>query len=501
MTFRLRAGAAMLAPVAILVLALGTPAYAAGSAADPIPQVPSSRQVAQSAAVTAVEPTAGSGDFTKRVLATGLSNPFEVIYGPDKRLWVTERSSGEVTQVNPADGSSRTVLTVPRVLITPGTQDGLLGMALDPRFLDGSGNDFVYLAHTYDADPGAGLDRKQKLVRYRYRPATGTLDSPRDLIAGLPGSNDHNSGRLVFGPDGRLHYTIGDRGNNQSGNACRPILSQRLPTAAEVAASDWTAYQGKTLRINRDGSVPWNNPVIKGVRSHVFTYGHRNPQGLVFAPSGKLYSSEQGPQSDDEINLLRAGGNYGWPNVAGYRDDSAYVYGNWSAAPGCGTTVKYDAYSIPASVPQSTESSFTDPAFVPPLRTYYTVPTGHDFRGDACDPSGQYYICYPTVAPSSLDYYDGPGIPGWDDSLLMTTLKSGKVYRVDVTAAGTLTGSSKPLWTSVNRFRDTAIAPDGRTVYVATDSAGTARGSNGDATRALVNPGSILAFRYDGSVG
>ncbi len=452
-------------------------------------------------ATAATDPVAGSGDFTKRVLATGLSNPFEVIYGPDRRLWVTERSSGEVTQVSPTDGATRTILTVPNVVATSGAQDGLLGMALDPRLLTGTGNDFVYLSYTYDADPGSALDRKQKLVRYTYRAATAKLDSPRELISGLPASNDHNSGRLVFAPDGRLHYTIGDRGNNQSGNACRPNLAQRLPTAAEVAAKNWTAYQGKTLRLNRDGSIPWNNPTIKGVRSHVLTYGHRNPQGLVFAPNGTLYSSEQGPQSDDEINRLTPGGNYGWPNVAGYKDDSAYVYANWSAASGCGTTVKYDAFTIPASVPRTAESSFTDPAFVPPLRTYYTVPTGHDFRGDACDPSGLYFICYPTVAPSSLDHYSSGTVPGWRNSLLMTTLKAGKVYRVSVTAAGTLTGSSVPLWSSVNRYRDTAIAPDGGTVFVATDSGGIARGSNGDATRNLTNPGSILAFRYDGSVG
>jgi PQQ-dependent dehydrogenase (s-GDH family) len=298
-----------------------------------------------------------------------------------------------------------------------------------------------------------------------------------------------------------LHYTIGDRGNNQAGNACRPNLAQRLPTAAEVAAQDWTAYQGKTLRLNRDGSIPWNNPTIKGVRSHVFTYGHRNPQGLVFAPDGTLYSSEQGPSSDDELNRLKAGGNYGWPNVAGFKDDSAYVYANWSAAPGCGTTVKYDAFTIPASVPKSSESSFTDPAFVPPLRTFYTVPTGYDFTGDACDPSGLYFICYPTVAPSNLDYYASTGIPGWNNSLLMTTLKSGRVYRVAVASNGTLTGSSIPLWSSVNRYRDTAVAPDGKTIFVATDSGGIAKGANGDATRTLTNPGAILAFRYDGTVG
>ena len=106
--------------------------------------------------------------------------------------------------------------------------------------------------------------------------------------------------------------------------------------------------------------------------------------------------------------------------------------------------------------------------FVQPLRTYYTVPSPHDFKGDACDGSGLYFICYPTIAPSSLDFYAGDAIPGWENSLLMPTLKDGTVYRVAVTDGGRNLGESQSLWTSVNRYRDTAISPDGITVYVAT---------------------------------
>lgn len=458
-------------------------------------------------------PAAGTDDFSSEVLTTGLNNPFEIIYGPDGMLWVTEKNAGAVTKVNPEDGSSTTILTIPDVVATPGEQDGLLGMALHPRFLKGieKGSDksqdsnrarnFVYLSYTYDADPGGALDRRQKLVRYTYHPDSETLDSPVELISGLIASDDHNSGRLVIGPDRKLHYTIGDRGNLQDLNACRPNLAQRLPTAEEIAAGDWTAYQGKTLRLNLDGSIPKDNPKINGVRSHIFTYGHRNPQGLVFASNEMLYSSEQGPKSDDELNLLQPGGNYGWPNVAGYKDNSGYVFGDWSAAPGCGTTVPYNAFVIPDAVPQFRESEFNDPAFVQPLRTYYTVPSTHDFSGEACEPSGLFFICYPTIAPSSLDFYAQDQIPGWQDSFLMPTLKDGTVYRVELDPDGDSVGDSEPLWTTVNRYRDTAIDPNGTTIYVATDSNGLARGINGDATGELENPGSILVFRYDGAVG
>lgn len=139
-------------------------------------------------------------------------------------------------------------------------------------------------------------------------------------------------------------------------------------------------------------------PRINGVRSHINTYGHRNAQGLVFGDRGLLYSSEQGPKSDDEINLLQAGGNYGWPRVSGFKDDSAYVFGDWSAAPGCGDTVPYGRFVIPDVVPQFAEHEFQAANFIQPLRTYYTVPSTHAFQGSACETSGLFFICYPTIA-------------------------------------------------------------------------------------------------------
>jgi len=119
----------------------------------------------------------------------------------------------------------------------------------------------------------------------------------------MPASNDHNSGRLIFGPDLKLYYSFGDQGYNQFGNACLSILAQNLPNSA----ADYANYPGKILRINTDGSVPVDNPVLAGVQSHVYTYGHRNPQGLVFAQDGTLYSSEHGAKVDDELNKIIPG--------------------------------------------------------------------------------------------------------------------------------------------------------------------------------------------------
>lgn len=452
-------------------------------------------------AVNAVPADAAQQEaFSSRVLATGLANPWEITWGPDGFLWVTEKSAGRVTRVHPSDGSKRTALTIPEVVATPGTQDGLLGMALHPDLLEAARNQYVYLAYTYDADPDPGaLDRRVKIRQYTYARHAQTLGSPVDLVTGLPASHDHNSGRLAFGPDDKLYYTIGDQGNNQFLNYCKPIRSQWLPTANEVQQGDWTKYQGKILRLNLDGSVPADNPVIRGARSHVYSYGHRNAQGIVFGPGGSLYSSEHGPKTDDEVNIITAGGNYGWPDVLGHKDNQAYVYGNWSASEGrpCGS-LTYDDYVIPPSVPKRAEAEFSDPHFVPPIRTFFTVRTGFAFRSPQCPV--EEFICWPTVAPSSLDVYTARnGVPGWANSLLMPTLKSGAVYRLQLGANGSaIRGGPVAYWRTVNRYRDIAIKPNNRTFYVATDSTGLARDRSGRPTLELENPGAILKFRYTG---
>ncbi|MDX6708748.1 MAG: quinoprotein glucose dehydrogenase [Solirubrobacteraceae bacterium] len=323
--------------------------------------------------------TAGSGlagtaeaeSFSSRVLATGFGNPWEITWGPDGFLWVTEQDTGQVSRVRPSDGSTTTLLDISEVFQTdPGAQDGLLGLALDPDWSHGHGYRRVYVAYAYDANPSPEtVDDRVKIRSYAYRSDSQRLTDPVDIITGMPAGNDHNSGRLRFGPDGKLYYTIGEHGANQYKNVCKPIRSQDLPTAEQISASDWQTYQGKILRLNRDGSIPPDNPVIGGVRSHIYSYGHRNAQGIAFGPGERLYSVEHGPKTDDELNLIQPGGNYGWPHVVGYRDDQSYTYANWSASEGvpC-SALTYSDYAIPSSVPQQHESDWSDPNSSPRSR-------------------------------------------------------------------------------------------------------------------------------------
>ncbi|MEO7192427.1 MAG: glucose/sorbosone family PQQ-dependent dehydrogenase [Vicinamibacterales bacterium] len=434
-----------------------------------------------SAAAPSQDSAPGSEQFATRVVTSGLENPWEMLWGPDGRIWVTERTGKRVTRVNAADGTKTVAIAIPDILQKHG-QDGLLGMALHPDLLKNTGNDFVYLALTYDADPGPAETRRMKIRRYTYDAQAQTLGSPLDLLENLPAGNDHVSGRLAFGRDQKLYLTLGDGGYNQLSLFCQPIHAQELPTPAEVAAKNWQHYEGKILRVNLDGSVPTDNPMLDGARSHVYTYGHRNAQGLIVAADGKIYASEHGPSVDDELNLIQAGKNYGWPYVAGYKDDQVYQYTNWSASsPAPCSSLTFTEIVAPPSVPHQEESAWIEPNFVPPLRTFFTVGADHDFTKEK----------FATIAPSGIDLYtvSTGGIPGWAPSVLVTSLTRGTLYRVQLNTAGdAAVGQTREYFKSRDRYRDVLVSADGRTIYLAVDA-----GNN------LDHPGSIIGFTYQAS--
>ncbi|MBI4888994.1 MAG: PQQ-dependent sugar dehydrogenase [Acidobacteria bacterium] len=453
------------------------------------------------------DPLPGDKLFRMRVVATGLESPWEITWGPDGYLWVTERGARRITRVHPQTGARKAAITIAESA-APGGQEGVLGMALHPDLLQNKRSDFVFVAYTYSEsrlppspfvpDPASPYRHLYlKVARLSYDPATQTLKDPVTILAGLPAGNDHNSGRLKFGPGRKLYLTIGDQGHNQFGNNCYEIDSQHLPTQSDIQSHNYAHYSGKTLRINFDGSIPADNPRLNGVVSHVYTYGHRNVQGIDFAPDGTYFAAEHGPKSDDEINILMSGGNYGWPRVAGFRDDSGYSYMPWGESKTSCRELQFSDYDVPASVPRYPESLFAEP-IIEPLATLFTVPDSHDFRRGSCGDA--YFLCWPTIAPGSVEYYaaGGKGIPGWDHVLLVPGMKRGSLYVLPLTADGQrAAGAVYRYFHSANRYRDTAVSPDRRTIYIATDSSGMTVAPDGTVRSALDNPGAILAFTYE----
>lgn len=434
--------------------------------------------------------------FEKSVLVEGLQAPHEVTIGSDGQLWVTERIGKRLIRVDTETGATKTAFEFDIPDVQEAAQTGVMGFAFHPQF--GNGTDQIFVVHTYEdadrtdptrpeaSDPYHRLF--QKVVRLDWDAGSETVTGVTDVLTGIPANNDHNSGRLVFGHDGMLYLTVGDQGHNQLVNYTRPIEAQRLPTAEELAAGDHFAYQGKVLRMGVDGSIPSDNPTFDGVKSHVFTLGHRNAQGIAVGPDGTLYANEHGPSSDDEINVLVSAGNYGWPNVAGLVDDSHYSLGNWSAASVDPTSLTFNQpeEGFPAEVPEVKESEWEGSAAMKtPLATLFTVAPDDEYDFS--------YFARPTVGPSSIQYYESDAVPELSGRLLSTAMKHGAIYTIDPKASGDDATFTK-YYLGPNRLRDLDISADGRTIYIVTDSAGGVLDASGQPASELANPGAILVY-------
>jgi len=224
------------------------------------------------------------------IVAGGLEVPWALAFAPDGRLFVTERP-GRIRLVKNGRLEAEPIATLP---VAAAGEGGLMGLALDPAFAETG-----HLYTCYTAAKGRRL--VNRVVRLTLR--GGSAGGERVLLDDIPGAGIHDGCRVKFGPDGRLYVTTGD--------AAEPRLAQRRDSLA-----------GKILRVNPDGTVPEDNP-FPG--SPVFSLGHRNPQGLAWDPSGRLFAAEHGPSGHDEINHILAGRNYGWPEVRGQGGDTRYV--------------------------------------------------------------------------------------------------------------------------------------------------------------------------------
>lgn len=325
----------------------------------------------------------GAVEIKDSVIAQGLNFPWEIVWGPDDHIWMTERG-GRVSRLNPATGVLTPLLTITEVA-TNG-EGGLLGMALHPNFAT---TPHVFVVYNYNNGP----NYQEKVVRYTYNGTT--LISPATIIDNIAAASIHNGSRLVIVND-KLFIATGDASN------------QGLPQNA-------SSRNGKILRLNLDGSVPADNPVAA---NPYWSIGHRNPQGLVFA-NNRLYSSEHGPSSDDEINIIEKGRNYGWPTVHGFCD-------------------------------QSTEQTFC-------------------LGNDVLEPI---FAWTPTIATAGLDYYNNDLIPQWKNSLLLATLKDATLYQLKLDGDfNEVTSSNEYFSGDYGRLRDICISPDGK-VYMCTSNGG-----------------------------
>ena len=246
--------------------------------------------------------------------------------------------------------------------------------------------------------------------------------------------------------------------------------------------------EGKVLRFNLepDGDagaldkwIPNDNPYTDANSkvTAVWSWGHRNGQGIVFGSNGILYQSEQQDKSDDEVNIIEMGRNYGWPKLSGYCD------GN------------YNGLTLANKTVVSEQTNCTTLNSKDPVYTLYTDPTPGTLNTD--------YLTWSTVAPSSIDVYEKNVIPNWNRSLLVTSLKAGKVFRLHLNAAGTLVTDSStiPAMRGKGRYRDLCISPDGLKIYVACDISGQTSGPTGSFNGGGTPPpnaGRILEFSYIG---
>ena len=329
------------------------------------------------------QPAPGSVAIKDSILVTGLNYPWEILWGPDNFIWMTERG-GKISRINPTTGAVILLHTISEVVSNG--EGGLLGMVLHPNF---STTAHVFVAYNYNSG-----GYKEKIVRFTY---TGTaLINPVTIIENISASSIHNGCRLLITPDLKLFITTGDAAN------------QSLP-------QNTSSTSGKILRLNLDGTIPSDNPVAG---NPYWSFGHRNPQGLVFA-NNLLYSSDHGPSTDDEINIIEKGRNYGWPNVNGFCDAGS-------------------------------EQTFCTANNVrEPLKAWT-----------------------PTVAVCGLDYYNNDLIPQWKNSLLLVALKESRLYQLKLDVANTSISSTTEYFAgSYGRMRDLCIAPSGK-IYICTSNGG-----------------------------
>jgi glucose/arabinose dehydrogenase len=332
-------------------------------------------------------------DFKLELVAKNLGVPWGMAFLSDEQMIVTERA-GQLKLVDLRQGGNQTLSGLPKIAIIG--QGGLLDVARGPNYQN---DGWIYFSYTKARDNGAVTT----LARARLK-QTRLVDWQDLLITdSATDTGRHFGSRIAFDDEGFVYFGVGDRGIRDN--------SQNLSNHA-----------GSIMRLTLDGEVPPDNPFVgqKNKRDEIWSYGHRNPQGLLFDRRKKiLWSIEHGPRGGDEINLIRKGRNYGWPVIS---------YGK--------------EYWGPLSVGEGTEK----PGMEQPLKVYI-----------------------PSIAPGSLMLYTGKAFPEWQNSLFAGALKLQHINRVPIMSGNQL-GEEERLLEDLNeRIRALRQSPQGW-IYFSTDS-------------------------------
>jgi glucose/arabinose dehydrogenase len=359
-------------------------------------------RLAATEAVTDFPVVSASNNVPKlrvETVATNLEVVWSIVFAPDGRMFFTERP-GRVRVIENGKLREKPFFTVPDIELSG--ESGLMGIILHPNFAE---NHFVYMAYAYQ-----DANKNQTVRVARYRETGETLVEPKTIIEAIPASRYHSGTRLKFGADGKLYITTGD--------ATKQTRAQQIDS-----------INGKTLRLNDDGTIPNDNPFVntKNARPEIWTYGHRNAQGMDFQPeSGLMFQTEHGPSiidgvslfkrtGGDEVNIVERGKNYGWAKIS------------------------------------------------------------HNMRREGMETPIIEYS--PAVAPASAMFYRGNLFPELKNNFLFGTLKGEAIIRL-VLDGRKIVSQDKLLEKQYGRIREVAEGLDG-SIYFSTSN----RDGRGDATK------------------
>ncbi len=336
---------------------------------------------------TKLQAAGANGGSEMRILREDLNYPWEILWGKDNFIWMTERG-GRISKIDPANG--KTIFSTVLTNVVSNNEGGMLGMVQHPDFLS---NGLFYVVYDY-RDQG---NYREKMVQMQF--SNGKVRVLSTLIDDIPAASIHNGSRLWI-----------------TSEASPKIFMTTGEASVQPNAQNINSLSGKILRFNLDGTIPADNP-FPG--SPVWSYGHRNPQGLVVV-NGIMYASEHGPNIEDEVNIIEKKRNYGWPNVMGPCDlpeEKIFCAAN---------NVKEPIWSSGSS----------------------------------------------TIAVCGLDYYNNSNIPVWQNCLLMLTLKDASLRALHLNADGRSIVSQQTFFKNkFGRLRDLCISPAGK-VYLCTSNGG-----------------------------